>query len=160
MDDPRYLEFLDRLATPLAERLAAGARGLDYGSGPAPGMAALFERHGFRVTSWDPLFPSDTSALSGAYDFVTCSEVLEHIPQPNDALDRMASLLPRGGWIGIMTQFRRDEADFARWWYRRDPTHVCFYSEQTMRWIGARRGWAVEVPAANVSLFRLLPSAG
>ena len=158
MEDPRYLAFLDRLADPLAARLAPGARGLDYGSGPAPGMATLFERRGFHMRSWDPLFECDRSALDGAYDFLTCSEVLEHIPHPNDALDRMARLLPRGGWLGIMTQFRRDDADFARWWYRRDPTHVCFYSERTMRWIGERRGWPVEVPAPNVTLF-LLPSA-
>ncbi|HLL83446.1 MAG TPA: hypothetical protein VK420_12365, partial [Longimicrobium sp.] len=36
--DPRYRAFLDRLAAPLAERLAPGAEGLDFGAGPAPAL--------------------------------------------------------------------------------------------------------------------------
>jgi SAM-dependent methyltransferase len=160
LDDPRYLDFLDRLAAPMAERLARGARGLDYGCGPVPGVAALLEPRGFTTLSWDPLFhPNDAAESPGAYDFVTCSEVLEHLADPNAALDHIATLLRPGGQIGIMTQFRRDAAHFASWHYRRDPTHVCFYSPATMRWIAERRGWSVDLPADNLVFFRILPDA-
>jgi hypothetical protein len=157
LEDPRYLDFLDRLAAPLAARLRPGARGLDYGCGPVAGMAALLEPRGFPTASWDPLFRPDASALTGPYDFIICSEVLEHILDPKATLDRLASLLAPGGLIGFMTQFRRDAAHFAGWHYHRDPTHVCFYSPATMRWIGARRGWEVEIPADGVTFFRTLP---
>jgi SAM-dependent methyltransferase len=160
LDDPRYLDFLDRLAAPMSERLAPGARGLDYGCGPVGGMAALLEPRGFETRSWDPLFhPNDATSTPGAYDFVTCSEVLEHLPLPNTQLDHMASLLRPGGQIGIMTQFRGEIEQFATWHYRRDPTHVCFYSAATMRWIAKQRGWQVELPADGLAFFRILPEA-
>jgi SAM-dependent methyltransferase len=160
LDDPRYLDFLDRLAAPMSERLAPGARGLDYGCGPVAGIAALLEPRGFPMRSWDPLFhPNDATATPRAYDFVTCSEVLEHLPAPNAQLDHMASLLRPGGQIGIMTQFRGDVAQFATWHYRRDPTHVCFYSAATMRWIARQRDWDVDLPADGLAFFRILPEA-
>lgn len=161
LDDQRYLDFLDRLAAPLAARLPAGARGLDYGCGPVPAMAMLLERRGFPTASWDPHFhPHPAALVEGAsWDFITCSEVLEHIPNPRDALDTFARLLERGGLLGVMTQFRDDSRSFESWWYRRDPTHVCLYSAATMRWIGREMGWAVETLPRGVTLFRVPPAA-
>ena len=62
-------------------------------------------------------------------------------------------LLP-GGWLGVMTEFCQPARPFSSWHYLRDPTHVCFYSENTMRWLARRHGWSLEVPRANVVLFR------
>ena len=45
--EPGYERFLARLATPLAARLAPGARGLDFGCGPAPALAHMLQRAGF-----------------------------------------------------------------------------------------------------------------
>lgn len=53
-----------------------------------------------------------------------------------------------------MTTFLADGEDFARWHYRRDPTHVVFYREATFRVIARQRGWHCEIPAANVALMR------
>ena len=43
---------------------------------------------------------------------------------------------------------------FADWWYIKDPTHIAFYAEQTLAWIAARFGWALERPAPTVVLYR------
>ena len=153
-DDPGYVEFLSRLADPVAGRLAAGARGLDFGCGPAPVLARILGDRGFPCVSYDPLFHPDERALDARYDFVTCSEVIEHVHEPRALLDRFARLLVPGGVIGIMTRFHGLEAPFARWWYRRDPTHVCFYDATTMRWIAAAYGWTLEIPRDHVALFR------
>lgn len=158
LDDQRYLDFLDRLATPLAQRLEPGARGLDYGCGPVPAMALLLERRGFPTASWDPHFRPEASLLDATYDFVACSEVLEHIPAPREALDTFARLLRRGGLLGIMTQFRDEARSFDSWWYRRDPTHVCLYSPETMRWIARDLRWDVELLPNGVTFFRVPPS--
>ena len=155
LDDPRYLAFLDRLGAPVAQRLPPGARGLDYGCGPVHGIATLMEPRGFPMASWDPLFHPDDGPLRETYDFVTCSEVLEHVADPREALDRLAALLHPGGLLAIMTQFRGDAAHFTGWHYHRDPTHVCFYSPDTMRWIAEQRGWRVELPADGITLFTL-----
>lgn len=157
LDDPRYLDFLDRLAAPLAQRLAAGARGLDFGCGPVPAMALLLQRRGFHTASWDPHFHAEASLLDATYDFVACSEVLEHIAAPRDALDTFARLLQRGGLLGIMTQFRDETRPFESWWYRRDPTHVCLYSPQTMQWIARTMKWEAELLPQGVTFFRVPP---
>ena len=66
-------------------------------------------------------------------------------------------LLQKGGTLAIMTRFYGVEAPFAQWWYRRDPTHVCFYCEETMRWIASNRGWCMECPTPHVALFAIDP---
>ncbi len=53
-----------------------------------------------------------------------------------------------------MTCFQTDDARFARWHYRRDPTHVVFYREETLRLLAARRGWEIDVPCKDVALLR------
>ena len=53
-----------------------------------------------------------------------------------------------------MTIFQTDDARFAGWHYRRDPTHVVFYRESTLAFIANRIGWTMEIPRANVAIFR------
>ena len=65
-------------------------------------------------------------------------------------------MLRSGGWLGVMTEMLEPEVDFARWWYHREPTHVCFYTRETMVWIAERYGWRVEFPRKNVTLFQKL----
>jgi SAM-dependent methyltransferase len=155
--DPRYVGFLRRLADPLRDRLAPGACGLDFGCGPVPALAELLTAQGFPTVAFDPLFRPDDALLQAQYDFVACSEVVEHLHQPGLVFQQLASLLRPDGVIGVMTRFRGTEAPFADWWYRRDPTHVCFFSEPTMRWIAQRHGWSVAFPAPNVTLMAVPP---
>lgn len=152
--DPGYRAFLRRLAGPLSERLAPGAEGLDYGSGPGPTLSVMLAEQGFRVAIYDPFFAADPAALGRAYDFVTCSEVVEHFHSPADEFDRLNRLLRPGGWLGVMTELLREDRAFADWHYIRDPTHVCFYRAETMKWIAVRYGWTMESVHANVVLFR------
>lgn len=151
--DPEYIRFLRRLGDPLCVRVPAGARGLDFGCGPVPALGEWLTRQDRDTVSYDPLFHPDETLLEGRYDFVTCSEVVEHAHHPRTLFDVLARLLRSGGVLGIMTRFHGVEAPFATWWYRRDPTHVAFYSETTMRWIAAHRGWKLELPVPNVALF-------
>jgi hypothetical protein len=151
--DPRYRAFLGRLAAPLAERLAPGAEGLDYGSGPAPVLAMMLREQGFRVRAYDPLFAPDADALRHTYDFIACSETAEHFFNPAAEFARLGAMLRPGGWLGVMTGILEDDARFAGWRYARDPTHVSFYRAETMRWIASRFGWGLHSPARNVTLF-------
>lgn len=151
--DAGYMAFLQRLGDPVRSRLAAGAHGLDFGCGPATALGDWFTGHGHPTASYDPLFHPDESLLSVRYDFVTCSEVVEHAHDPAGLFATLAALLRPGGLLGVMTRFHSVEATFERWWYRRDPTHVCFYSARTMEWVASRRGWGLELPRPNVALF-------
>ena len=152
--DPRYRAFLDRLFTPLQTKLKPGAQGLDFGSGPGPALSVMLEEAGFPMAIYDPFFAPDTRVLERRYDFVTCTETVEHFHHPAREFDRLAGLLKPGGWLGVMTEPFPQEGDFASWWYRRDPTHVCFYRERTFGWLAARYGWYWERAGRTVILFQ------
>lgn len=156
-DDPGYRSFLQRVAAPLLQRLPPRQHGLDFGCGPGPVLANLLREAGHTVALYDPFFHPDPAALATCYDFVTCTEVAEHFHDPAAEFRRLHGLLRPGGWLALMTRFQTDDARFAQWHYRRDPTHVVFYREATLRWLARQHGWAIEVPCANVALMRRPP---
>jgi SAM-dependent methyltransferase len=151
-DDPRYRQFLSRLADPLLERLAPGLSGLDYGCGPGPALAVMLAEAGHAMALYDPFFRPDPTPLAASYDFITCTETAEHFHHPASEFDRLDGLLRPGGWLGVMTCFQTDDRRFADWHYRRDPTHVVFYREATVRMIAAHRGWTCDIPAKDIAL--------
>ena len=151
--DQGYRDFLDRLLVELVPLLTPGSRGLDYGAGPGPALAMMMKERGFRMRIYDPIFHPDDGALDGPYDFVTCTETFEHLSSPTRDLDRIDALLEPGGWLGVMTGMPEDWSAFPEWGYHRDPTHIAFYSETTMRWIARRYGWQPRFPRRNVTLF-------
>jgi Methyltransferase domain len=152
-DDPGYRAFLDRLLAPLCARLRPGARGLDYGCGPGPTASRMLAERSFATRDYDPFFARDEAALAGRYGFVVATEVLEHLRRPAEDLARLAGLLAPGGLLGVTTGVLEDDAAFADWWYRRDPTHVAFYRPETLAWIARRRGWTLARPSRDVAIF-------
>lgn len=152
VDDPGYRRFLDRLARPLLDRLQPSREGLDYGCGPGPALAAMLREAGHSVALYDPFFQPDGSVLERRYDFVTCTEAVEHFHDPAREFRCLDRLLKPGAWLGIMTMFQTDDAAFANWHYRRDPTHVVFYREATFGQLAEDFGWRCEIPARNVAL--------
>ena len=154
IDDEGYRRFLARLAEPLLECVPANSEGLDYGCGPGPALAAMLTAAGHRMHLWDPIYRPDTAVLEQTYDFITCTEVVEHMHRPAEEFRRLDRLLRPGGRLGMMTIFQTDDARFAGWHYRRDPTHVVFYRESTLALVADRMGWMMEIPRANVAIFR------
>jgi len=153
-EDPGYRRFLSRLYDPLRERLAPGARGLDFGAGPGPTLSVMFEEAGYPMAIYDPFYAPDASVLEQTYDFITASEVVEHLFAPGEELTRLAGLLRPGGWLGLMTKRVTDREAFARWHYIQDPTHVAFFSEATFRWLGEHLDMSVEFPGPDVVLLQ------
>lgn len=150
--DEGYRGFLNRLAGPLLRRLPAAQRGMDYGCGPGPALAAMLREAGHSVALFDPFFAPDRDVLSRSYDFITCTEVAEHFHRPSYEFRKLDGLLKPGGWLGLMTAFQADDARFFHWYYRRDPTHVVFYREETLLHLARRHGWRCEFPAPDVAL--------
>jgi len=153
-DDSGYRRFLGRLAEPLIARLPANAAGLDFGCGPGPALAAMLRERGLSVRLFDPFYAPDESVWSRSYDFITATEVLEHLHAPARELDRLFSAVRPGGWLGVMTRPIKAPPALANWRYIRDLTHVCFYARQTFDYIGERWGAAVEVIEEDVVLLR------
>jgi hypothetical protein len=124
-----------------------GPRILDFGSGPQPALAHLLEERGYRVSIYDPFFAADEDVLDGSrcrYDGITAVEVVEHLFFPGAELNRLASLMGTGGVLAVRTGiFAGDTDDFRNWWYRRDISHVFFWTDETVRWTGRTYGLEV-----------------
>ncbi len=140
--DEGYRHFLNRLFQPLNQILAPQSKGLDFGCGPGPALALMFKEAGHRMAAYDSYYAPDASVLADDYDFITASEVLEHLHKPGEVLPRLFSSLRPGGILGVMTGLVRDRAAFSRWHYIRDPTHVCFFSRETFEWLADK--WATQ----------------
>jgi SAM-dependent methyltransferase len=153
-EDPRYRQFLSKLAGPVLKRLPPGSKGLDYGCGPGPALACMLREAGHRMRLFDLYFFPDRRPLEALYDFITCTETVEHFHRPAEEFARFDQMLRPGGWLAIMTTFQTDDDRFASWHYRRDPTHVVFYRSATLRYIARQFGWRFEIPVSDVALMQ------
>ncbi len=151
-EDQGYRRFLGRLYKPLQQRLEDNSHGLDFGSGPGPTLSVMLEEAGHSVALYDPFYAPDTSVLQQTYDFITATEVVEHLHYPRRDLEHLWRCLKPGGWLGIMTKLAHpgDEqgngkialktgdthrTTFATWHYKDDLTHVCFFSRRSFLWL-------------------------
>ena len=101
---------------------------------------------------FDPIYADNPDVLHGQYDFITCTEVVEHFADPGQELRRLFSLLKPGGVLGIMTKQVRSPQAFSQWHYKNDPTHVCFFSRETFLWLARRYHWHPEFFGNDVIL--------
>ncbi len=152
--DKGYRLFLSKLFKPLKDKLKDGAQGLDFGCGPGPALAEMFKEEGYKVDLYDPFFFDNKKIFSKTYDFIACTETLEHFFEPMEELKRMDKMLVKGGLLGVMTAFLSDEKDFGQWYYRKDPTHVAFYRPETFAVIASMMDWTYEIPERDVVLFK------
>jgi hypothetical protein len=152
--DAGYVRFLMQLVDAMAPKLRQGAEGLDFGSGPSPVLAGIMEGRGFRVRTYDPFYANDRTALGRTYDFVICSEVVEHFRRPADDWHLLVSLVAPGASLGVMTSlWEGSPGEFVRWHYANDVTHLAFYNRTTMAWIARRYGMEVTSAGGQVTLF-------
>ncbi|WP_417329520.1 class I SAM-dependent methyltransferase [Halomonas cupida] len=151
-DDPGYRAFLARLMVPLGEHLAPRAEGLDFGAGPGPTLSLMFEEAGFMMQVHDPFFAPNPEAMQRQYDFITATEVAEHLFTPGETLGHLVSCLRPGGWLGLMTM--RIPEDFANWHYIRDPSHVVFFSDLSLAWFARQHGLTLTLAGREVALLQ------
>ncbi len=153
-DDPGYQHFLSKLAMPLLQLLPPKAKGLDYGCGPGPALAHMLRQAGHQVSLFDIYFFPDRQPLDDIFDFITCSETIEHFHHPLAEFRCFDRILRPGGWLALMTCFQTDDWRFASWHYRRDPTHVVFYRQATLLHLARQFGWSCRIPVKNVALMQ------
>jgi hypothetical protein len=158
-DDPDYRAFLNRMFLPLQTQLKPSSCGLDFGSGPGPTLSLMFEEAGHTMAIYDYFYAQHSSTLHRSYDFITATEVVEHLHHPGFELERLWALLHPGGILGIMTQLVPKSEPFDDWYYLKDPTHVCFFSHTTCEWLA--KHWQAELlySGKTVMLFHKTPAS-
>lgn len=135
LDNPYYLDFITPVVQVCKEHIQPDHLGLDYGCGYSPLLATMLNTDGYSVTHYDPMFFADNTVLEKNYDFVVCTEVVEHFKNVQSELDKLVSLLKPGGILIIMTLLYKADIEFAHWHYRRDPTHVSFFTKKTISYV-------------------------
>lgn len=137
--DNGYIQFLNTFLSPLLTFIKTKKTLLDFGSGPFPMLAQLIKatRPDLQIETWDPFFTPEKK-LSGHFDVITCTEVVEHFHGPAKEFGTLLNLLSKDGILGIKTEFKRVDIDYKTWWYKNDPTHVVFYTEKTFEYIAKK----------------------
>lgn len=152
--DQGYRRFLSRMAEPMAERLIVPSNGIDFGCGPGPTLSIMMEEQGHTMALYDIYYYPDKQVLDTTYDFMTATEVIEHLYDPKSVWQQWLSLVKPGGWIGVMTKLVKDVEAFAGWHYKNDLTHVSFFSQATFKYLAARDGLQLEFIGNDVILLR------
>lgn len=107
---------------------------LDFGCGPEPVLAHILTKQGYSVDVYDPFFFPAKLYADKKYDVITTTEVFEHLKDPVEVLRKIHKYLKKGGLLAIMTLFHpRDDEKFQNWSYRREKSHIAFYTPETMK---------------------------
>jgi SAM-dependent methyltransferase len=140
----------DRWVRAQAARIPAGSRVLDVGAGSAPYRQDFahceYRTHDFGKLEAGQLlnsgysridYVSDIAALpvrDASFDVVLCTEVLEHVPAPVDAVGELARILRPGGHLiltaplgsGIHQEPFHFYGGYTPFWYQRFLTDAGF----------------------------------
>ncbi len=139
IEDQGYVDFLNRTIKPTLEFIKPANKGIDYGCGPNPVLAKLLELDGYSCDYYDPIFFPELKEKQ--YDFIFATECFEHFYSPETEMQTINSMLKPNGVLAIMTELNSYSDDFADWYYIIDPTHVCFYSSQTINYLCTTYGY-------------------
>lgn len=153
-EDQGYRQFLNKLLSPLSKKLPPQAQGLDFGCGPGPTIKPMLEAVGFSVKNYDFYYYNKPEALQEKYDFITCTEAIEHFSHPRKELQLIDQALKTGGYLGLMTKRATNLEDFKTWHYKNDPTHISFFSEASFQWIAQWLGYTVEFPGDDTVIMK------
>ena len=124
-------EFIAKAISPLNPQIKTA---LDFGSGPGPVLAELLRQEGFKTDIYDKHFAPERVYLNKKYDLITATEVFEHLKDPMATLKLLKSHLNENGILAMMTLFHsNNKAEFLKWWYRRDSTHIAFFTHKTFK---------------------------
>lgn len=139
IDNVGYVNFLNKVVSPLKPLLPKKFVGLDFGCGPGPTLFLLLEKLGGKVFNYDLIFYPDKNLLvAESYELVVTTEVVEHFKTPHDDFKLLMSLVKKNGLIAFMTQLYCPSINYKTWWYKEDPTHVVFYQKETFEYLARK----------------------
>jgi len=151
-----YVDFLTPVLNEVLLNIPAPARGIDYGCGPGPVLAELLIEAGYEMEVYDPFFKPEFSHFqNNSFDFVSCTEAAEHFFKPSEEFGRIFSLLKPQGMLILMTELFTEDKELKDWYYAKDPTHVAFFSKESLDWLAKKYDCKIEVKNNRLALFRL-----
>lgn len=141
LENEGYVAMFENFLDFFWDELQVKQTALDFGSGPTPVLSYLMERRGVVVDCYDKFYQPIPCYTDKTYDFMTSTEVFEHLSEPKEVLSMLSEHLNRGSVLALMTLFHHnDTAHFLTWWYRRDPTHIVFYTPKSLEILAEKCG--------------------
>jgi Methyltransferase domain len=136
--DPEYVEIRPtnnaKFVADLFQASSSEIKLLDYGGGEGL-FAQLMRERGFSADTYDPFSSRYTQMPTDSYNLITCFEVMEHVPHPDQIVETMASLLDKCGMILFTTLLQPQviEQIGVNWWYVGPRNgHVSIYSASSL----------------------------
>ena len=71
---------------------------------PGPALIAMGREAGYQMAGYDKFYADEPELLAQQYDFITSTEVIEHIATPRAVLERLWGCLKPGGLLVLQTQ--------------------------------------------------------
>jgi len=155
-EDSEYRAFLSKLFIPMQKFIKPKTYGLDFGSGPGPTLSKMFEENGYKMDIYDIFYAPNDNVFKRKYDFITTTEVIEHLHKPREELTRLADMLKEDGVLGIMTAFRPEKEQFNSWYYKNDLTHVRFFTSKTFEYIAQMLNMQISYISGGVVIMVLM----
>ena len=145
LENEGYVQmFEDFIEVAIAPYLKKIQTALDFGSGPTPVFSELLKRRGLEVDIYDLYYAPKKVYEGKTYDLITSTEVFEHLSKPLETLQLLMEHLKEGGYLVLMTKFPpKEDKVFLNWWYRRDPTHISFFTPKSFEVMAQKVGLKV-----------------
>jgi len=157
IEDEGYVSFLDKFLKIGVDAFIKEGSALDFGCGPEPVLAELLKRRGFEVKTYDRHYPHDIDALDFKYDLITSTEVFEHFHDPVEEMSKISDLLRSGGQLSVMTSVPPEDESFKKWAYRREQTHISFYTLKSLEVLAQKNGMSIIYhDSKRITVFRKL----
>jgi 2-polyprenyl-3-methyl-5-hydroxy-6-metoxy-1,4-benzoquinol methylase len=136
-----FEDFIELAIVPYFQNIQTS---LDFGSGPGPVLCELLKRRGLEVDIYDLYYAPLKVYESKKYDLITSTEVFEHLSRPLEVLELLVEHLNDNAYLALMTKFPpADDKEFLAWWYRRDPTHISFFTPKSFEIMAEKVGLKV-----------------
>ena len=113
----------------------------------------MIQEDGYSAALYDPIFHPDDTVLTQTYDFITCTETVEHFRHTRADFLRLHKLLAPGAYLGIMTTSSKIQ-NIPRLVLPPRPHPRRLLHPQTLHWIAEWLDQEVEFPRGRVVLFR------
>jgi len=148
-----FEDFIDEAIAPYLPNIQTA---LDFGSGPTPVFSKLLERRDLKVDIYDIYYAPKRVFEDKSYDLITSTEVFEHLSKPLETLKMLTEHLNPKGYTVLMTKFPpKDDQVFLDWWYRRDATHISFFTPKSFEIMAQKTGLKVlKILNDNVVVFQ------
>ena len=148
-----FEEFIDLSISPYIKNIQTA---LDFGSGPTPVFSELLKRRGLEVDIYDIFYAPKKVYKDKSYDLISSTEVFEHLSKPLEVLELLTKHLNHQGYIALMTKFPpKEDKAFLNWWYRRDPTHIGFFTPKSFEIMAEKVGLKLlKTINSNIAVFQ------